>query len=164
VVIGTGKAEIYEMKVGGKDAQESLQITLPAGGVVHSVRVLVSVKDFFPYNLTIGGVTTALRVLPELSPRGEYLTGFDALLTDHHIYGIFTEWDPETKVMTVNTPGDVYEFTVGSSFYKINGVRYYLGYKLYEKDKVPMIPLGIIGERLGFKVDHSDFKNVTVTK
>ena len=162
VVIGTGDTEIYEIKVGEKEIGSALQITLPAGATLYNVRILGSVKDFFAYTLTIDGVTLTQKVLPELSPRGEYLTGFDALLTDRHPYGIFTEWDAQEKVMTVSTARDVYEFTVGSSFYKINGVRYFLGYKLYEKDGVPMIPLNVITERLGLEIDSSDLRHTVV--
>jgi hypothetical protein len=164
VIKDESDTNIYELEISGAGVGTAVQINLPAGSKLYEVRVLGAVDTFFAYNLTIDGKTISPKVLPELSPGGEYLFGFDTIFSDLHPYGIFVEWDAAEKVMTVNTPGDIFEFTVGSAFYKRNGIRHYLGYKLYEKDKVPMIPLGIIGERLGFKVDHSDFKNVTVTK
>ena len=164
VIKGERGTNVYELEISGAAAGTAVQISLPAGSKLYEVRVLGDERTLFAYNLTIDGKTITPKVPPELSQRGEYLFGFDTIFSDLHPYGIFTEWDPETKVMTVNTPGDIFEFTVGSAFYKRNGIRHYLGYKLYEKDKVPMIPLAIIGERLGFKVDHSDIKNVTVTK
>ena len=162
IVKGTGKTELYELNISNTEVGTALQLILPAGTKVSSVAIGGEIDEFYAYDLTIDGKVSKAKVLPELSPNGEYLVGFDTIFADLHPYGMFVEWDPTEKAMTVNTPGDIYEFTVGSSFYKINGVQYFLGYKLYEKDGVPMIPLSVITDRLGRKIDCSDFRHVVV--
>ena len=162
--VGYGKTVTYGIEIDGADPGNAVQITLPAGSELYEVRVVATVADVFGYRLTIDGKTFVSSVLPELSPRGEYLFGFDTVFTDLHPYGLFAEWDAEAKKLTLSFPGDMYEFTVGSAFYTMNGVRYYLGYETYLKDGVPMIPLGVVTERLGCKIDASDLRNVTVTK
>jgi hypothetical protein len=100
-----------------------------------------------------------------MSPRGEYLFGFDTIFTDLHLFGMFAEWDNDARSLKLSFPGDdVFEFKVGSSVYKLNGEPCYLGYKLHETDGVPMIPLNIFTDRYGYKLDYSDFTAAKVTK
>lgn len=160
---GYGRSMDYGIEIDGA-AGNAVQITLPAGSKLYAVRVLVKVSENFGYKLTIDGQTMSPKVLPRLSPRGDLLVGFDTILADLHPYGMFTEWDADRGRMTLSFQGDVFEFTVGSAFYTLNGVRYCLGYEIYKTDNVPMIPLNVVMERLGCKVDYSDLRNAVVTK
>ncbi len=162
---GTGKTEIFEIDIEGEKLGNVLQLTLPAGTKVFDVDLVFVTKDCFGYNITVDGRATRTAVPSELSPRGELLVGFDVGFTNNHFFGMFAEWEFDAKKLTVNLPdGAVYEFTAGQSYYKLNGEKYFLGYELYLKDRVPMIPLSIFTERYGHTIDASDFRNITVTK
>ncbi|MBR5447244.1 MAG: hypothetical protein IKV40_02355 [Clostridia bacterium] len=77
---------------------------------------------------------------------------------------MFTEWNEATGTLRLSFAEDVFEFTVGSAFYTLNGKRIYLGYEIHETDGIPMIPLNIVVEQIGYKIDYSEFNNVFVTK
>jgi len=162
--IGYSTTKTYGIKIKDAEPGNAVQITLSVGTKLYGVRVVAYINDVFAYKLTIDGNTLSPKVYPELSPNGDYLFGFDTIFTDLHPYGMFVTWNSVTEKMTISFPGDEYEFTVGSSFYTMNGARYHLGYELYKKDGVPMIPLNIVTSRLGCKLDMSDLRNVTVTK
>ncbi|MBR6914721.1 MAG: hypothetical protein IKN36_00030, partial [Clostridia bacterium] len=99
---------------------------------------------------------------PEISPRGDYLFGFDTIFTDLHLFGSFAEWNDAEGVLRLSLPGGVFEFTVGSAFYTLNGQRYYLGYPVHKTDGVPMIPLNVITDFAGYGIDYSDIRNAAV--
>ena len=77
---------------------------------------------------------------------------------------MFAEWNEAEGVLRLSLPGNVFEFTVGSAFYTLNGTQHFLGYKLYETDGVPMIPLNIIAGQAGYKLTYSDINCAVVTK
>ncbi len=167
IVSGTGVKEYYAVGiVAFSDLSDAvIRIGLPAGAKLYGVKISASTRDLFPHTLTIMGSDISYKVLPEMSPRGEYLFGFDTIFTDLHLFGMFAEWDDAAGRLRISFPGgDVFEFTVGSSVYKLNGENCYLGYKLHETDGVPMIPLNIFTERYGYKLDYSDFTAAKVTK
>ena len=68
-----------------------------------------------------------------------------------------------TQNGTVSLPGGEFVFTAGSSFYTLNGEEKFLGYEIYLKDGVPMIPLNLITEQAGLTIDYWDIRNAVVT-
>ena len=72
-------------------------------------------------------------------------------------------WFDADETLRLSFPNDdVFEFTVGSAFYTLNGEKQFLGYKIYETDGVPMIPLNVITEHLGYELDYSDFRHAVI--
>ena len=139
-----------------------IRVRIPAGGKLLGVRVAADARSYFPYRLNVLGSDITYKVMPEISPCGDYLFGFDTIFTDLHLFGMFAEWDDEAGVMRLSFPGDVFEFTVGSAFYTVNGERVYLGYKIHASDGVPMIPLNVITARLGYTMDYTDIRSAAV--
>ena len=164
ILTGTGVKDHYTVSVFPDLEEQVIRLTLPAGARIYDVKISADARTYFPYSLNVKGSDVAYKVLPELSPRGDYLFGFDTIFTDLHLFGMFAEWDDAAGMLRISLPESVFEFTVGSAFYTLNGSRYYLGYEIYETDGVPMIPLNIIAEQAGYKMDYSNLNNAVVTK
>ena len=161
-IVGSGAEEdvIFGILTDGTD--QTVRIRLPAGAKLYSLKFAADVKTYFPYKLNVSGSEIAHKVLPEISPRGDYLFGFDTIFTDLHLFGMFAEWNDAEETLKLSLPGSVFEFTVGSAFYTLNGERLYLGYPIGETDGVPMIPLNLIAQRAGYTADYSDVRNAAV--
>ena len=165
LVYGRGVKLSYGIEISEAGAAgDALEVSMPAGMRIYGIRISCGTLSFFGNELTLSGADVPIKVSPELSERGDYLFGFDTIFTDLHPFGIFAEWNEKAGSMTLSLPGDVYVFTVGSEFYTLNGTRYYLGYEIHENDGVPMIPLNIIAERAGYRIDFSDMRHAVIEK
>ena len=165
ILIGTGAKDYYTVSLFLDLDEQIIRLKIPAGATIYSVKIATDARSYFPYTLSVLGTQIPFKVMPELSPRGEYLFGFDTIFTDLHLFGTFAEWFEDEGMLRISFPGgDVLEFTVGSSVYKLNGEFHSLGYKLYETDGVPMIPLEIVTNLAGYKVSFTDPTSVSVTK
>ncbi len=164
LLTGTGAKDYYTVSVFPDLDEQIIRLTLPAGARLYDVKIAADARTYFPYKLNILGSEITYKVMPEMSPNGDYLFGFDTIFTDHHIFGMFSEWNEEAGTLRLSFPDNVFEFTVGSAFYQLNGTQHFLGYKLYETDGVPMIPLNIIAKQLGYTMDYSDFNNAFLLK
>ncbi len=164
IFTGTGSKDYYTVSVFPDLEEQVIRLTLPAGARIFNVKISADARTYFPCTLTVMGDDIAYKVLPELSPRGDYLFGFDTIFTDLHLFGMFAEWNEAEGVLRLSLPGNVFEFTVGSAFYTLNGNVRFLGYEIYETDGVPMIPLNIIAGQAGYKLTYSDINCAVVTK
>ena len=161
-LVGSGVEEDVSFGILTDGTEQLVRIRLPAGAKLYSLKIAADVKTYFPYKLNLLGSDIPHKVLPEISPRGDYLFGFDTIFTDLHPFGAFAEWDAEAGTLRLSFPGGVFEFTVGSAFCTLNGERYYLGYKIRKTDGVPMIPLNLIADKMGYTVDYTDIRNASV--
>ena len=159
---GNGTVEDFTVGISPDAENQAIRVRLPAGARLYGVKLAADTRKYFPYGLNVLDSEIPYKVLPEISPRGDYLFGFDTIFTDLHLFGMFAEWDSITGTLKLSFPGNVFVFTVGSAFYTLNGERYYLGYRIKETDGVPMIPLNIITDRLGYKLDCTDIRNAAV--
>ncbi|MBR3415822.1 MAG: S-layer homology domain-containing protein [Clostridia bacterium] len=161
-LVGSGTVEDVSFGILTDGTEQLVRIRLPAGAKLYSLKIAADVKTYFPYKLNVLGSMIDHKVLPEISPRGDYLFGFDTIFTDLHLFGSFAEWNDAEGVLRLSLPGGVFEFTVGSAFYTLNGQRYYLGYPVHKTDGVPMIPLNVITDFAGYGIDYSDIRNAAV--
>ena len=135
---------------------DTVRLTLPPNSYVESVTVRNAPfsGDPYPYSLTFRGKKQDLRVPVETPPTGDVLVGYcQKSLWQGQGIGMledFSVWDADAGRLTFEWSGKkTMVFTVGSSFYYVEGVKKYLGYDLYEVDGVPMIPVNLIAEGLG---------------
>ncbi|MBR4979254.1 MAG: hypothetical protein IKX77_01750, partial [Clostridia bacterium] len=95
-------------------------------------------------SIKINGKTATVAYLPEMTDTGDLLipfepvTGLDFLLNTFHL------WDKDNKQLTLNFIGHTMVFTVGSNKCIIDGVETNLGYTIYDKDQLPMVPINRI--------------------
>jgi hypothetical protein len=95
-------------------------------------------------SLRIDGKTANLAYLPEIESNGDILipfepvTGLDFLLNTFHL------WDKDNKELTLNFVGHTMVFKVGSNKCVIDGDEVNLGYTIYDKDQLPMVPINLI--------------------
>ena len=151
--------DITECGSGG----DAIQFNMPDGMIIYEIRITCGTLTLFSDTLTVNETDIPMKVFPDLSPRGDYLFGFDTIFTDLHLFGMFAQWDDADERLTLSLPGNEFVFTVGSAFFTLNGEERFLGYKIYMKDGVPMIPLNIITERIGATIVYSDIRNAIVT-
>lgn len=159
---GAGTEEIYDIGIVPELEEQTVRVRLPAGSVLSGIGIAADARKYFSYSLNVLGSEIAHKVLPEISPSGDYLFGFDTIFTDLHLFGMFAEWDDASGTLRISLPGSVFEFTVGSAFYTLNGDRLPLGYRIHKTDGVPMIPLNLIADRAGYTTDYSDVTNAYV--
>ena len=161
---GSGEKKYFWIDISECDkAGNVIQLRMPPGMKIYDVRVSCSTLGMFGDRLAVFGNEVPVKVLPELSPRGDYLFGFDTVFTDLHLFGMFVRWDDAAGRLTVSLPGGEFVFTAGSAFYTLNGEEKFLGYEIYLKDGVPMIPLNLITEQAGLTIDFTDIRNAVVT-
>ena len=156
MITGTGEQRYYGISIYEDRVGEIVQIRIPAGAKIYSGKISAVTMNIFPQELVIQGNEIPYKVLPEMSPAGDYLWGFDTIFTDLHLFGMFAQWDDENGKLTINSRAGTLEFTVGASTYMVNGVPYQLGFKLYETDGVPMIPLNRVAAHLGQRLEYTN--------
>ncbi|MCR5352990.1 MAG: S-layer homology domain-containing protein [Clostridiales bacterium] len=94
--------------------------------------------------ISINGKSATVAYLPQMTDTGDLLvpfepaTGLDFLLNTFHL------WDKDNKQLTLNFIGHTMVFTVGSDKCIIDGVETDLGYTIYDKDQLPMVPINLI--------------------
>ncbi len=165
IASGRGVCSLFTLDISEcGTAGDALEIRLPAGTVIREIRLFANPLVYFGNRLSFSGTDVPMKIFPELSARGDYLFAFDTIFTDLHLFGMFARWDAGNGRMTVNLPGNEFVFTAGSEFYTHNGTRVFLGYAVEMKDGVPMIPLNIIAERAGYRIDFSDMRNAMILK
>ena len=81
-----------------------IRLGLPAGAKLYDVKIYASTRDLFPHTLTVMDINISYKVMPEMSPRGEYLFGFDTIFTDLHLFGMFAEWDDDAGMLRLSFP------------------------------------------------------------
>ncbi|MBQ7475285.1 MAG: S-layer homology domain-containing protein [Clostridia bacterium] len=148
---------------------DTVRITLPPHTYVSSsdVRNLSDSGDPYPAALIFNGRTFNVKTPFETSPAGDTLVGYcQKSHWDGQGIGMFEDfsvWDAKTGKLTLEwRGGKTMTFTVGSRFYRDNGVKKYLGYELYAVDGVPMIPVNLIADKLGLTLSFPERGQIDV--
>lgn len=113
--------------------------------------------------ININGVTTEMKLNAELSNTGEYLIAFDPSETVINFkLNAFHTWDRDHGDLTLELNGHKVVYTVGESKYTVDGVEKNLGFKLYTRDGLPMIPIKMLCDDVGYECTASKEDGVFV--
>lgn len=93
-------------------------------------------------------------ILPENNGT-DILFAFDPTSGVEFMLNSLTTWQRHNKVLTVEANGHKVVFTVGSGTYTVDGEQESLGYTLYERDGLPMIPFNKLATALGYTYEVS---------
>lgn len=124
-----------------------------AGSVGHDFKLyrLEFYKDGAAIGNTaeIDGVVTNFQINSELSPTGEYLIAFDPKVLIDYKLGLFHTWNKFKGELTIEADRHKMVYTLGKSTYILDGVEKDLGFELYARDGLPMIPIKRLCDDLG---------------
>lgn len=125
--------------VSAPDVKFSIEsVEFLSSGETASKMMIVDEKEYemnFPY---------------EISDNGEILFAFDPSIAMDYIFGAYHTWDKDEKSLTVNVNGHTLVYTVGKNTCFADGKEKNLGFALYEKDGLPMLPLESFCSDAGF--------------
>ncbi len=114
---------------------------------VESVKFLKKPSDTTKY-IYMNGIKRQLSIRLE-NAGDQSLFAFDAQGTQF-LWDVYHEWDRATKTLALYTREHSVVFTVGESTYVVDGKTMELGFELYDKDGLPMLPLQKLCEALEY--------------
>ncbi len=112
--------------------------------------------------ITIDGVSSKMRFFPELSANGDYLIAFDPKTALDYKLDAFHTWDKENGVLNLKINKHEVEYTVGSSSYTLDGSTKSLGFTLYSTDGLPMIPIEMLCEDVGYEYSRTNEDGIVI--
>lgn len=123
---------------------------------------LISKVEFLscPYErsrtLTVNGIETEMPFYPEETSNGETLIAFDPSIGLDFLLNSYYTWDKESGRIVIEINGHKVVYTAGLSTYVLDGVQKQLGYEFYLQDGLPMIPIEMLCEDVGYECTVSD--------
>lgn len=120
--------------------------------VLKSVEFVQVEGDTPTKKMTINGTTFDTNFKSQISSNGEILVAFDPAVGMDFKLHCFHEWDKATGVLKLNFNKKTITFTVGSETYSIDGVEKKLGYKISSIDGLPLVPIELICQELGYSI------------
>ena len=94
---------------------------------------------------------------------GEMLFPYDPETGVNYIMHSFIHWNHDEKILTIEANDHKVVYTVGKSTFNVDGVEEDLGYKLYQKDGLPMISYKTLADALGYTFRKEDYSYIVET-
>jgi len=104
-----------------------------------------------PSVVSVNGAEFELDVPCDYTGYGETLLPFDPAGAMDFIIGAYHTWDAEKHELTLYLNKHIFVFTKGNMFYTVDGQKVELGYELYEKDGLPVLPILMVAKDAGFE-------------
>ena len=101
------------------------------------------------FTVTVDGVDRKMKYPSATSETGEYLAAFDTISFPEICAAFFT-WNKDEKSLKIEANKHSVTFILDKDTYIVDGVEKPLGFKLYELDSQPMIPVKKLCDALGY--------------
>ncbi len=102
--------------------------------------------------IEVDGVKSEMKLNAELSSSGEYLIAFDPSETIINFkLNAFHTWHRDAGELILELNGHKVVYTLGKTTYVLDGVEKELGFELYARDGLPMIPIKMLCDDVGYE-------------
>ena len=98
----------------------------------------------------VNGARSEMNLPYETSPTGDLLIAFDPSISLDHMLRAFYAWDAQNAALTLEFADHTAVFEIGSDRYTLDGVEKELGYKLYDNDGLPLLPIERLCADVGY--------------
>ena len=113
----------------------------------------VDTTDLDAGSVYINGFAKKMELPYQTSPTGETLIPFDPYIALDFMLNCFHTWDLAAGKLTLEFSNHTLEFTLGKDTYLLDGERRSLGFRLYDNDGLPMLPVERLCADVGYECE-----------